>query len=176
MAPGRRPTCVGCACPAPFHRRSAAGTRVRSRKDEHLYRRFSISCKNENDIYLSDTLEVGKMLYEYLWIESDHLEPLRFYRLYQALNNSQFSSKADKDDVERFRCDTQFVDLSGQTFKTTVCARGYKNYPVWDLLFQCSDGWTRPSGFIFNLDLSGTDFSAASRLIVRMLEGLQWLP
>ena len=146
-------------------------------KDEHLYRRFSISCKNENDIYLSDTLEVGKILYEYLWIESDHLEPLRFYRLYQALNNSQFSSKADKDDVERFRCDTQFVDLSGQTFKTTVCARGYKNYPgLSDLLFSAAMVGHDRQGFIFNLDLSGTDFSAASRLIVRMLEGLQWLP
>ncbi|HOP15924.1 MAG TPA: serine protease [Gammaproteobacteria bacterium] len=146
-------------------------------KDEHLYQRFSISCKNENDIYLTDKLEVGKVLYEYLWIESDQLESLRFYRLYQALNNSQFSSKADEDDVERFRCDTQFVDLNGQQFKTTICARSYKLYPgLSDVLFTAAMVGHDRQGFIFNLDLSGTDFTAASRLIVRMLEGFEWLP
>jgi hypothetical protein len=144
---------------------------------ELLYQRFSISCKNENDIYLTDKLEVGKIIYEYLWIESEQLEPLRFYRLYQALNNSQFSSRAGKDDVSRFHCDTRFVAVNGLDLKTTVCVRNYKKYPgLSDILFTAALVGRNDTGFIFNLDLSGTDFSAASRLIVRFLEEIRWQP
>ena len=144
-------------------------------KPELLYQRFSISCKNENDIYLTDKLEVGKIIYEYLWIESEQLEPLRFYRLYHALNNSQFSSRAGKDDVSRFRCDTRFVDVNGLDLKATVCVRNYKKYPgLSDILFTAALIGKNDTGFIFNLDLSGTDFSAANRLIVRFLEEIRW--
>lgn len=146
-------------------------------KPEQLYRRLSISCKNENDIYLTDKLEVGKIIYEYIWIETEQLEPLRFYRLYRALNSSQFSSRADKDDVSRFACETQFIDANGQDFKATICARGYKNYPgLSDILFTAAMVGKENQGFIFNLDLSGTDFAAANRLIARFLREIAWQP
>lgn len=146
-------------------------------KPEQLYRRLSISCKNENDIYLTDRLEVGKIVYEYLWVETERLEPLRFYRLYRALNNSQFGGRADKDDVTRFTCDTQFVDVNGKDFKATVCARAYKNYPgLSDILFSAAMVGEEDSGFIFNLDLSGTDFTVAQRLIARFLREIKWQP
>lgn len=144
-------------------------------KPEDLYRRYSISCKNENDIYLTDKLEVGKIVYEYIWIETDELEPLRFYRLYRALNSSQFSSRADKDDVSRFRCETRFVDVNGQDFKATMCVRDYHNYAgLSDILFTAAMVGGNSKGFIFNLDLSGTDFAAANRLIVRFLREIRW--
>ncbi len=142
-----------------------------------LYRHLSISCKNENDIYLTDRLEVGRVVYEYWWLETDRLEALRFYRLYRALNKSQFGGRATEDDVERFRCDTQFVDVSGQEFKTTLCTRGYKNYPgLSDVLFTAAMVGRDNIGFIFNLDLSGTELGAASRLIVRFLREMRWQP
>ncbi len=146
-------------------------------EEEQLYRRFSINCKNENDIYLTDRLEVGKIVYEYIWIESDQLEPLRFYRLYQGLNNSQFKSRADEEDVGRFACITRFVDVDGRPFKTTICARPYKHYPgLSDILFSAALVGQQSSGFIFNLDLYGTDFTAATRLVARFLEEIRWRP
>lgn len=146
-------------------------------KPEHLYQRYSISCQNENDIYLTDKLEVGKIVYEYLLIETKQLEPLRFYRLYRTLNRSQFSSRADEDDVTRFRCDTQFVDANGLVLKTTLCARGYKNYSgLSDILFTAAMTGKKDTGFIFNLDISGTDFETASHLIVRFLKEMRWQP
>jgi len=146
-------------------------------KPELLYRRLSISCKNENDIYLTDKLEVGKILYEYLWVETDQLETLRFYRLYRALNSSQFGGRAGEDDVTRFSCDTQFVDVNGKDFKATICERKYKNYPgLSDVLFSAAMVGEESTGFIFNLDLSGTDFGVARRLIARFLREIRWQP
>lgn len=144
-------------------------------KPEHFYRRFTISCKNENDIFLSKRLEVGKILYEFLWLESDSLSRPRFTRLYQALNVSQFSSRAGEDEVERFHCETGFVDVNGRDFKTTLCRRSYKLYPeLSDLLFTAAMTGEPRQGFIFNLDLYGTDFDAALELIQRFLKEISW--
>jgi len=142
---------------------------------EYLYRRLTISCKNENEIFLSDRLEVGKIRYEFLWLESDSLERPRFYRLYEALNASQLSGRAGEDDVERFTCDTRFVDIGGIDFKTTLCRRGYKQYPsLSDILFTAAMTGKPDRGFIFNLDLYGTDFEASLALIGRFLEEIRW--
>lgn len=144
-------------------------------KPENLYRQYSISCKNENNIFLTDRLEVGKIVYEYTWLESQQLEPARFYRLYEALNNSQFGGRADEDDVTRFVCDTRFVTIGTENLKATVCYRAYKNYQgLGDVLFTSALIGHPQSGFIFNLDLSGTDLSAALQLIERFLRELQW--
>lgn len=146
-------------------------------KEDQLYRRFNISCKNENTIFLSDTLDVGKILYEYIWLESDALEPLRFYRLYDRLNASQFSSRATEDDVGRFRCETRFVHDSGPVFKASMCTRAYKNYPgLVDILFTAALVGSPRTGFIFNMDLAGTEFESANRLIMRMLKEIRWQP
>ena len=146
-------------------------------RPQHLYQRFTISCKNENDIFLTQQLDVGKILYEFIWIESDELDPLRFYRLYQALNASQFGSRATEDDVTHFRCTTRFVDVNGMDFKTTLCARSYKRYSnLSDVLFTAAMVGRKDTGFIFNLDLSGSDFNAATHLIARFLKEIRWQP
>lgn len=144
-------------------------------KPENFYSRFTISCKNENDIYLSDRLEVGKILYEFLWLESDQLSRPRFYRLYEALNASQFGGRASEDEVGRFRCETRFVDINGLDFKTTLCSRPYNNFPeLSDLLFTAAMTGKANQGFIFNLDLYGTDFNGALLLIERFLKEIAW--
>jgi hypothetical protein len=144
-------------------------------KPEDLYRRFTISCKNENEVFLSDDLDVGKLVYEFIWLESDELEAQRFYRLYEGLNSSQFSSSAGEDDVTRFACDTYFIAVGGQDFKASLCHRGYKNYPqLSDVLFTAAMVGQRNRGFIFNIDLTGTDYTAAIRLISRLLREIRW--
>jgi hypothetical protein len=146
-----------------------------SAEPEHLYRRFSVSCENENSIYLSDRLEAGKILYEFIWVESDELERPRFFRLYEALNSSQFGGRATEDEVERFRCETRFVDVNGIDFKATLCHRGYRQYAeLSDLLFTAATVGKSNRGFIFNLDLHGTDFSAGLDLIERFLNEIAW--
>lgn len=142
---------------------------------ERLYRQYSVDCKNENDIYLTDRLEVGKIIYEFAWLEAGELEPLRFYRLYQALNNSQFGSRANEDDVTGFQCDTRFVDIGGPLLKATLCRRAYQKYPgLSDILFTAALVGDPQAGFLFNLDLSGTDSTTAVRLIARFLREIRW--
>jgi hypothetical protein len=144
-------------------------------KPDRLYTQLAVSCKNENEIYLTDKIDVGKLLYEFVWLESDSLESLRFARLYKALNNSQFGGRARKDDVSRFDCETEFVAVTGMTLKTTVCRRDYLRYEgLSDVLVTAALVGHQRQGFIFNLDLSGTDARKANQLLIRFLEEIAW--
>jgi hypothetical protein len=93
------------------------------------------------------------------------------------LNTSQFGGRAKEDDVERFDCDTRFVDVDAQAFKATLCSRAYKSYPqLHDVLFTAAMVGNDRAGFIFNLDLAGTDLQTAIRLTARMLGEIRWQP
>jgi len=144
---------------------------------EQRYKRFSIRCKNENSIYLNSRIDVGKIVFEYLWLESDQLNPVTFSRLYQRLNSSQITSRAKKQDVSLFNCNTHFVNIAGKPFKTTLCRRDYVEHPeLSDLIFTAAMVGQGKRGFIFNFDLIGTHHESAIGLLKRLLEEMKWQP
>ena len=84
-----------------------------------LYKRFQIRCANKNNVYLDDTNQfVGDLSYEYYWLESDQLDSIRFHNLYEKLNKDQIDTRLDEEVVSNFNCDTWFVHIATQEFKT----------------------------------------------------------
>ncbi|MFV2032463.1 MAG: serine protease, partial [Gammaproteobacteria bacterium] len=58
-----------------------------------LYKRFQIRCANKNQVYLDSANKfVGKLIYEYLWLESEQMNSLRFNNLYEKLNRDHLNS------------------------------------------------------------------------------------
>jgi hypothetical protein len=146
----------------------------RPKKDD-LFRSFYTRCSNEDDIYLSEQLSMGSINYEYLWLDSKKLNPARFYRRYEKLNSSALASRAGKRDVTNFSCHTAFTKVAEQDFKTTLCRRDYIKYKkLSDILFTTALVGHDNKGFIFNMDITGTDSNAATRLFQKMLEAFKW--
>ena len=144
-------------------------------KPDDLFRSFFTRCSNEEDIFLSDRLSVGSINYEYLWIDTEKLNPARFYRRYEKLNSSVLSSQAGKRDVTNFACHTDFTSIAEQSFKTTTCRRDYIKYNgLSDILFTTALVGHDQKGFIFNMDITGTDANTALQLFKKMLEAFQW--
>ena len=142
---------------------------------EDLFRSFYTRCSNENDIYLSEELSMGNINYEYLWLDTNKLNPSRFYRRYEKLNNSALVSHAGKRDVTNFACYTAFTTIATQSFKTTLCRRDYIKYKgLSDILFTTALVGHSKKGFIFNMDITGTDAKATTRLFKKMLEAFKW--
>jgi hypothetical protein len=147
----------------------------RTPEKDDLFRSFFTRCSNERSIYLDSGLEVGTLDYEYQWIESDELHPARLYDRYEYLNSSMLGSGADKNDVTNFSCNTRFVDVNQQEFKITVCRRDYLNYSgLSDVLITMAMVGHASKGFIFNLDMVGTDFKTALELFQKMLGEFKW--
>ena len=143
------------------------------------YKRFQIRCTNKNHVYLDeDNKFVGKLNYEYFWLESEELNPVQFYHLYQNLNKDQIESKLDRDLVSNFNCDTWFVDVSGQEFKSNLCRREYVDYPgMSDVLFTAAMTGYPDRGFFVTLIDDRRRLPVASLpLIERFLEQTEWQP
>lgn len=143
-----------------------------------LYKRYQIRCTNKNHIYLDeDNKFVGKLIYEYFWLESEDLNPRQFYHLYENLNKDQIETKLDQDIVSNFNCRTWFVDVSSQEFKSNLCRREYVEYAgMSDVLFTAALTGHDKQGFFLTLILTGVDFNDSLPLIQRFLEKTEWKP
>ncbi len=147
----------------------------RTPKKDDLFRAYFTRCSNEDNIFLSSRLDVGSINYEYMWLETDKLTPTRFYRRYERVNNSIIGSHATKRDVTNFSCHTDFTKVASHDFKTTVCRRDYLKYKgLSDMLFTTAMVGKKDKGFIFNLDLTGTDAKSSLELFKKMLESFKW--
>ncbi len=147
----------------------------RTPKKDDLFRTFFTRCSNEDNIFISSRLNVGTINYEYMWLETEKLSPLRFYRRYEKVNSSVIGSRAGKRDVTNFSCHTDFTHVASQEFKTTVCRRDYLKFEgLSDMLFTTVMVGKKDTGFLFNLDFTGTDSKTASALFTRMLETFKW--
>lgn len=142
---------------------------------EDLFRSFFTRCSNERSIYLDSGLEVGTLDYEYNWLETDSLHPARFYNRYEYINSSMLGSNANQNDVTNFSCNTRFVNVSKQEFKMSICRRDYLHYAgLSDVLITMVMVGHKSKGFIFNLDMVGTDFNIALQLFQKMLGEFKW--
>ena len=141
------------------------------------YKRYQIRCANQNHVYLdADNNFVGRLVYEYYWLESEELNALQFYNLYQSLNKDQIDSRPDRDIATNFNCKTWFVDVSSQQFKTNLCRREYREYPgMSDLLFTAALTGHANKGFFITLSLTGVDYESSLPLIQKFLENSEWI-
>ncbi len=142
------------------------------------YKRYQIRCTNKNHIYLDeDNNFVGRLIYEYFWLESEDLNPIQFFNLYENLNKDQIESKMDRDIVSNFNCRTWFVEVSSQKFKSNLCRREYVEYEgMSDVLFTAALTGHSNRGLFITLIMTGVDYGSTLPLIQKFLEQTQWKP
>ena len=142
------------------------------------YKRFQVRCAKQNHVYLDeDNHFVGRLVYEYYWLESDQLNPIQFYNLYESLNSDQIDAKPDRDTVTNFNCSNWFVQVSSQEFKANLCRREYREYPgMSDVLFTAALTGHADKGFFITLTMTGTSYEAMLPLIRKFLENTEWTP
>ena len=144
-------------------------------KKDDLFRSFLTQCSNQKNTYLSKNLSLGMINYEYVWMDTEKLIPARFFTRYQKMNSSFIESDVEKSDVTNFACHTGFTKIAEQDFKTTVCRRDYLKYKgLSDMLFSTVLVGHQAQGGVFNLDVTGTNPSAAYGLFQKMVESFQW--
>ncbi len=142
------------------------------------YKRYQIRCANKNHVYLDeDNKFVGDLIYEYFWLESEELNAIQFYNLYENLNKDQIDSKMDRDIVSNFNCETWFVEVSGQELKANLCRREYVEYKgMSDVLFTAALTGHKNKGFFITLIMTGVEYASTLPLIQKFLEHSEWRP
>lgn len=144
--------------------------------EDQLYERFHIRCSNQNEIYLDQKNPlIGQFKYGYYWLESDQLNPLQFYSLYEELNDDQLRRKTDQGSVSNYNCDNWFVQVAEQDFKANLCRREYNRYDgLSDILFTAAMTGYPDRGFFITLTFTGVSYQASLPVIQKFLEQVEW--
>lgn len=139
------------------------------------HRSISSICSGQDSIFLSGRQRAGIISYEFFWLDSKSLSNRSFYWMYQNHHNSSFFPGATERDVGNFSCSTKFINLSGQDFKTNVCARPYKRFPgLVDFMVLMAMVGHEKEGFIFTLDLATVTLENGMSIFERFMESFNY--
>ncbi len=90
--------------------------------------------------------------------------------MYEQHNESKISGRVAPEVLSNFHCETWFVDVSEQTFKTSLCRREYIEYEgLSDILFTAALTGQGNKGFFIRLTMTGIAYDASLPLIQKFI-------
>ena len=146
-------------------------------KDENLFSKTFLSCSTEDEIFISPELTTGKINFQYSWLKSKGLNPLRFYNLYQRYFNNpyEFNNAEDKEEMGNFICHPGFVKIDGQNWKMSMCARNYKKYPqLYDLSLVLASLNAWDTGLVVDVKALGLTRPLVEDFLKKFLGEIKW--
>jgi serine protease Do len=144
--------------------------------NEDLYSWASLRCSSQDEIFLSQTHQTGQIIYNYLWVESKGLNTFRFYHLYEHWFSQPYDfDNAKKDDVRNFQCTSNFIRISGEDWKATLCARQYKKFPeLYDVNLNLASVNHYRHGLLVEMVALGVTKEKSSDLIRKFMGAIHW--
>ena len=148
---------------------------------EIRYTHTATTCNSEEQIYLADDFNTGNIVYQFNWLESDELNSLQFYNMYEEkIANVYPDNDAEKVHVSEFQCHDAFVRGTSKAAlpvvtKTTYCAREYRKYTgLYDVLFFGVSVHGERHALISHFTIAGIGPELAHTFLARFIESIQW--
>jgi hypothetical protein len=145
------------------------------------YENFMSLCSQDEYIYLSGSFTTGSIVYQFNWLESDELNILQFYNLYQTqIENVYPDNFAGRDDVSNYVCHEDFHTKRSEqdirvVTKGTFCARKYKEYPgLYDVLYLGASVHDNKKGLVSHFTLAGVSMEMAQEFTRKFLASITW--
>lgn len=144
--------------------------------NEELYQWASLRCSSQDDIFIANDLRTGRVIYNYVWVQSKGLNPFRFYRVLEYWFSQPFQfDNAKEDDVRNFKCETSFVKIAGENWKSVLCARQYKNSPkLYDVNLNMASVDNFKKGLLIEMVALGVTQEKSQALVKKFMEGIKW--
>ena len=146
-------------------------------KEEELYNYAYINCSTNDNIFLSPGLSTGQIFYQYYWMTSKGLNPIRFYHLYEQHFQypHPYENARDKEDVTNFQCDNDFVRVDRRDMKVLWCARSYKKYPeLYDINLSMALVDQKDRGLLVELVALGVGRKNAVDFARKFMKEITW--
>ncbi len=135
------------------------------------------SCSGYDSVFVSGDEIARTLQFSHKLVTTGELDRFRFYTLY----SSYFGSEGyglhygGEEEATNFRCDEDFVESGGITFKTVFCVRGYvKLEGLYDAVLEAATLESRSAGLVTTLVLQGVSFDEAVNAAREYLAGISW--
>lgn len=146
--------------------------------NEELYQWASLRCSSQDDIFIANDLRTGRVIYNYVWVQSKGLNPFRFYRVLEYWFSQPFQfDNAREDDIRNFQCETDIVRIAGENWKSILCARQYKNSPnLYDVNLNMASLDHYKKGLLIEMVALGVTKEKSMALVRKFMGGIKWNP
>ena len=134
-------------------------------------------CMSEDRIYLANNYSTGGIAYTYdLYKKKKNISSLHFYNIY----NRRFGQMtrvniAKKEDVTSYKCNTDFVRISGKDWKVAFCARNHVKYKsIYDIAVAMALTSESNQGLVIQLAIAGVTKPMALQFTHRFMNEIRW--
>ena len=146
-------------------------------QEKDPYQHHSSTCATQDRIFLDDDFTTGPVIYRYdAFMGKDELNLARFYNLYENHYSMPLDSydNATEADVTRFACQTRFVDMAGERWKSSYCVRRYIKYPkLYDMHLYMALVGKGKQGLLISLISQGVSHENAQGLVAKFLSSVK---
>jgi len=146
------------------------------KREEQLYEVSYQSCSTQDEIYLSDELSSGSIMFRHELYRDRGLGTLRFYNLLEEkAQQVGFGFSGEEEDFGSFACTTRLVDGEGPNLKIVACLRGYQRFTgLYDLYLSAHTIDRDDQSLRTVLALTGASYENARAFMASYLENLSW--
>lgn len=146
-------------------------------EDGSLYSFGRKRCRSEYDVYLSSEMSTGTIEYSIIWMESEALGSLEFYKKYSSsYSKSLYNSYVTEKEVSEFSCSNKFIKLADHDWKAAYCVRRYNRFQkLYDVSLNLAVLGESKRGHVIRVGLGGIDEKLAKRFLRKLLGGIQWI-
>ncbi len=132
-------------------------------------------CESTDKIFLNDENYTGGFDYHYYWIKSKHLNAFQFYQVLEDEFTHKTLEKNDDENVTKYKCFSQFINIDERDWKASQCTRAYKKhrnlYDVNLLLMQVDE---YDSAMKVRIRATGISQEKSNLLFSTMMENIKW--
>lgn len=146
------------------------------RGEDEPYEFVVHQCSSEDHVYISRGHRSGIVQLRHRLLTTHELNIIRLFSLYTKFFNASYGHIAgEKEDVTRFRCNTEVVENNGVVVKAVLCVRRYRKLEgLYDVVLKAAVLGGADFGLETTLVLSGVSFANAEKLSRRYLETIAW--
>ena len=126
-------------------------------KENQFYNFGRKWCRSEDRIFVSSNIITGSLGYSFMWMESESLNSLVFYKDYSyEFSQSRFYPYGSQKEMREFKCSNDFVKLADHDWKAAYCVRQYKKYPeLHDVVLNLAVLGDSKRGIVIRIGLGG---------------------
>ena len=105
------------------------GHNIDDEESDVAYDAFHQHCRSEEYLFIKSGFYTANFSYDYEWITAKGLNPLQFYSAVESrFTHATTDNVDDEDDVTDYGCVTDFVEIDGTSWKSSICLRRYREY------------------------------------------------
>jgi hypothetical protein len=145
--------------------------------EEALFLSVENSCRLDEQIFIHNQFQTGRIELEFEWLSAEDLGEHRFYKLFSnSISGAGPGNPASKTDVTNYQCQQNKVTNShGVTSKTVYCLRAYKEFSeLYDVLFVAATLDHQEQGLISHFTLAGVAKEQALTFTKQFVDAVSW--